>query len=73
MRCGLLKLSRILREGSSKRRPLCGTSLPARSRVERAVRRRPAGEHPSLSAGAEHELELAEWTVRLTTYRSGSF
>jgi hypothetical protein len=66
MRCGLLKLSRLLREARSDRRPLCGTAVPGRMHSEPRPRRRPAGEHPSTSA--EGEREGASWTVPVDNF-----
>jgi hypothetical protein len=62
MRCGLLKLSRILQDGRSERRS-CGEAR-ARPRGERGARARAAGERVAVKGEREH----AEWTVSVDNF-----
>jgi hypothetical protein len=64
MRCGLLKLSRILRDGRCERRSF-DRAASARPRSERSVRGRPAAER---GAGGKAERESVEWTVSVDNF-----
>jgi hypothetical protein len=64
MRCGLLKLSRILQEGRSERRSFSEGRAPTRLRTDRGTRARPAGER----SAAKGDREFAEWTVSVDNF-----
>lgn len=67
MQCGLLKLSRVLRDrmrGESRAAP--EPSGPARTRCDRGVHGRPTLERPA-SAGTG-EREFAGWTVSVDNF-----
>jgi hypothetical protein len=65
MPCGLLKLSRILRDGCPERRSFCERAARARIRSERGAHARSAIEQGSAGTG---ERELAEWTVSVDNF-----
>jgi hypothetical protein len=66
MRCGLLKLSRILHEARSEPRPPCGTDAPALLRSKARAGRRPAGERRSKRI--EGDREAVSWTVPVDNF-----
>lgn len=69
MQCGLLKLSRVLRErarGESRHRIPAETERPARARCDRSAPGRAGAERPA--SGAAGEREFAGWTVSVDNF-----